>query len=577
MTKKAEILAAFFIILSLWTGSLQAARIITVDDDGPADFNNIQAAINDANNGDTIEVQAGTYTGNGNRDIDFLGKVITVRSVDPNDPNIIETTIIDCNNDSRGFYFHSGEGADSVLAGLTITNGYTTSYGGGIVCINASPKIESCRIISCRTRLEYCGDCKGGGIYCEESNVIISHCVLSDNWASGHGGAIFAGNSNLIITQSEVTSNSANYIGGIACWGSGSVIMIKHCTITDNSYISTYAPYGEVIDCFGAGIYVVLNHCIVWGNNGYSSEIRVSSDGSATVSYCDVEGGYAGKGNFDADPCFVDPNGNNYHLSSYSPCINTGDPCYIPIPGETDIDGDERVINGIVDIGCDESNYEGPLVAVSPGTFNFYATEGLENPEVQILHIYNKGLGILNWEVIEDCPWIQIDPNSGESTGEIDDVNVSIDIYGLDRGIYSSELLISDPCAINSPQTVAVTLNLAGELHVPSEYGTIQEAIDDANFNDKIIVADGIFTGNGNRDMNFNGKAITLCSENGPTNCIIDVEATESESHRAFLFNSGEGPNSIINGFTITGGYMQFGGSGGLALIRCSVGTRPII
>jgi hypothetical protein len=40
------------------------ARTITVDDDGPADFNNIQAAINDANNGDTVVVADGIYTGN---------------------------------------------------------------------------------------------------------------------------------------------------------------------------------------------------------------------------------------------------------------------------------------------------------------------------------------------------------------------------------------------------------------------------------------------------------------------------------------------------------------------------------
>ena len=78
------------------------ARIITVDDDGPADFNNLQAAIDDANHGDVIEVQPGTYTGDGNSDIDFLGKAITVRSIDPNDPNIVAATIIDCNEEGIG-------------------------------------------------------------------------------------------------------------------------------------------------------------------------------------------------------------------------------------------------------------------------------------------------------------------------------------------------------------------------------------------------------------------------------------------------------------------------------------------
>jgi len=68
-----------------------AGSIIYVDDDGPADFNNIQAAIDDSNDGDTIIVADGTYTGGGNREISFRGKAITVRS--ENGP---ENCIIDC-------------------------------------------------------------------------------------------------------------------------------------------------------------------------------------------------------------------------------------------------------------------------------------------------------------------------------------------------------------------------------------------------------------------------------------------------------------------------------------------------
>ena len=58
--------------------------------------------INYANNGDTIEVQPGTYTGPGNHDIDFLGKVITVTGIDPDDPNTVAQTSIDCNSQGRG-------------------------------------------------------------------------------------------------------------------------------------------------------------------------------------------------------------------------------------------------------------------------------------------------------------------------------------------------------------------------------------------------------------------------------------------------------------------------------------------
>jgi hypothetical protein len=56
------------------------ARTITVDDDGAPDFDSIQVAIADANDGDTVLVADGTYTGPGNRNIDFLGKAITGRN-----------------------------------------------------------------------------------------------------------------------------------------------------------------------------------------------------------------------------------------------------------------------------------------------------------------------------------------------------------------------------------------------------------------------------------------------------------------------------------------------------------------
>ena len=84
--------AAALICMFLAIPSLGA--IIIVDDDGPADFNNIQAAIDTANNGDTIEIQPGTYTGPGNRDIEFRGKAITVRSIDPCDPAVVDGTTI---------------------------------------------------------------------------------------------------------------------------------------------------------------------------------------------------------------------------------------------------------------------------------------------------------------------------------------------------------------------------------------------------------------------------------------------------------------------------------------------------
>jgi len=137
------------------------AGIISVDEDGPADFITIQAAIDAAVDGDTVVVQPGTYTGAGNRDISFKGKAITVRGVDPNDSAVVATTIVACQQVAapapgssggrtsteagvRAFLFWSGEGSQTVVEGLTIINGGTSGSGGAIWCEQSSPRISKC-------------------------------------------------------------------------------------------------------------------------------------------------------------------------------------------------------------------------------------------------------------------------------------------------------------------------------------------------------------------------------------------------------------------------------------------------
>ena len=86
-------------------------------------------------------------------------------------------------------------------------------------------------------------------------------------------------------------------------------------------------------------------------------------------------------------------------------------------------------------------------------------------------------------------------------------------------------------------------------------FDAIQEGIDAAYNGDTVLVLEGTFTGHGNRDLNFNGKAITVRSESGAENCIIDCQGSESDPHRGFYFTSGEGEDSTVEGFTITNGY----------------------
>lgn len=79
------------------------------------------------------------------------------------------------------------------------------------------------------------------------------------------------------------------------------------------------------------------------------------------------------------------------------------------------------------------------------------------------------------------------------------------------------------------------TCCLAGINRVPSDYPTIQAALDASTDGDTVLVAPGIYTGEGNRDIDFKGKAITVKSEKDPQTCIIDCQGTEDEQHRGLL------------------------------------------
>ncbi|MHC4157646.1 MAG: LamG-like jellyroll fold domain-containing protein [Planctomycetota bacterium] len=217
-----------------------------------------------------------------------------------------------------------------------------------------------------------------------------------------------------------------------------------------------------------------------------------------------------------------------------------------------------------------------PLIELSATHFEFTALESVANPNDQVLTISNSGGGTLNWTSSADCNWLTAAPNSGSSTGEADDVNLSVDISFLTKGVYGCNLTISDTDAPNSPQIVGVDLIVydPNELLVPSEYPTIQAAIDAAFYGDTVIVADGTYTGEGNRDIDFLGKSITVRSGSGPEDCIIDCQ----HSGRGFYFRRGEDANSVLDGFTITRGYIYGSwrvGVGGA--IRCRYSSSPTI
>ena len=343
------------------------------DEDGSVEhpFDAIQEAMDAAFSGDMVVILPGTYTGQGNRDLDFKGKAITVRSEDPNDPNLV---IINCEataeNPHRGFEFHRYETPESVLAGLTITSGYN-ELGGGMYCEDyARPTVINCTFRENSASL-------GGGIYTESSPTltncrfiansadggggiynsgqlpgcrpVISNCRFSDNTASHNGGAMY----NLgryaepMITYCEFIRNSVTQGGGGAIRNnmSGSpnlanCLFIENSaatfggairnsnsgstTLTNCTFGANSAVDGSALACnpddggSKSPCVVQVANCIFW-NGG--DEIFIDDKSIVNVVYSNVQGSsgrgpWPGKGNIDSDPHFADAVNGDYHLTS---------------------------------------------------------------------------------------------------------------------------------------------------------------------------------------------------------------------------------------------------------------------
>lgn len=120
----------------------------------------------------------------------------------------------------------------------------------------------------------------------------------------------------------------------------------------------------------------------------------------------------------------------------------------------------------------------------------------------------------------------------------------------------------------------------AATLHVPGAFPTIQAALTAAQPGDVIVVADGVYSGPGNVDLDFDGKALTLRSAGGPAACIILCTGTPTSPQRGFYFHSGETPASVVDGFTVRGGTTRVGAiddqfNGGAIL--CNNASSPTI
>ena len=253
-------------------------------------FSTIQRGIDVATYQDIVIVKPGTY----NENIAFGEQNFTLTSIDPNDPCIVASTVIDSNGANGAVVTFNNN--CSVLTGFTITNGdnFGFGFGGGIFCNgqceDASPTISHC-IITRNSAVV-----AGGGIYCYNNSPTIYNCIITGNLTDGgQGGGIVCQNDYAwyypIISQCLVAGNTSSSGGGI--YLGGGTPTVSHCDISSN-----YSESGGGIFC-GSDVNLLVSHSILWADTAvnYGPEIFVMISGNSsvvTIEYSDVQGGLAG-------------------------------------------------------------------------------------------------------------------------------------------------------------------------------------------------------------------------------------------------------------------------------------------
>ena len=258
-------------------------------------WQDIQYANSQAVYGDTINVAAGTYYEHITlKDgVEVLGAGASVTTINGGGSGTVVTA--------------NGVDSETKLDGFTITNGSATNGGGMYNYNSSSPVVTNCTFSG--NSAAY-----GGGMLNDiNSPPTVTNCIFSDNSASMSGGGMYNQRSLTTVTNCTFSGNSATYGGGMY------------------SYDST----------------PVVTNCILWDGGG---EIY-NNTSTPVVTYCDIQGGYTGTGNIDADPLFV--GAGDYHLQPGSPCIDVGNNAAPSLPS-TDFEGDPRILNGVVDMGVDE-------------------------------------------------------------------------------------------------------------------------------------------------------------------------------------------------------------------------------
>ncbi len=329
----------------------ETASFVATNLTGGGSYETIEAALDDASNGDVIQIQTGTY----DVALDLDGLDITLCGTDPNDPNVVAATILTNSNDGPVLTFPTGSNCQ--IKGLTIadSNNFTGS-GGGVYASYSNLTFHQCRFVNCHSN----GD--GGGLYGYRCDINLWNCIFMDNNATGSGGGAYCYPYNFNDDEVHVVGcvfyqNSATSGGGFCCdggyvWGLG---WCTHSTFVDNTassdsgaiygvkYIDSSIFWGnrspDVGDYHIGGSAPYMTGGLIEGAHESSTAIKASDNST-------IGNKNGGVFVFD-DPNFTD----GYHLSSDSCAIDMGS--YSEDLLLMDIDGEPRFVADL-DLGADE-------------------------------------------------------------------------------------------------------------------------------------------------------------------------------------------------------------------------------
>jgi hypothetical protein len=320
----------------------------------PSQAPTIQAGIDSAAAGDTVLVAAGTYTGTGNRDIEFRGRDAVVRSEAG-----AAQTILDIQarprDPYRGFFIGLGETSATVLDGFTIVNGFMgirpekaapggdrriehDLSAGGVKCQNARPTLRNLVILNCGS--EY----TGGGMSIElTAHPIVENCVFQGCRADFGGGVSIETGSNATLRDCVITGNFARRGGGVYAAAFGT---LEGCLLAGNRA----TEWGGAVMA-AVGSTTRFERTISWGNCGDDGGGEYFMDLDATFAFACAVVDSAGiqhdetntitweSGNVFGAPHFCYPLqcslapvvGGDYTLQAGSPCLPGASPCGVRI------------------------------------------------------------------------------------------------------------------------------------------------------------------------------------------------------------------------------------------------------